>query len=316
MIVTMMRAPRARSAALAALVAIAAFAGCSSGDKLGGQGIAPAGGATTSGAGGGAGEGGAGEGGAGAGGACAAPGYGGGEKAHLVESAEANVVDGEGAPLTKYLVTLCGLDLCINGETDVHGHVRIDLMHAMKRPALKLGDGAAHVKLAVLAPPNEVITLAAPIVLPALPKEGATLAAGAVATSNGVSVAVPSGAAIGFELEHYPIAELQQLRAAPLPVEKAAALVGGAGLELVWGAGPTNTTFCPPAAVSVPNSKGWDAGQDVDFYIHGVDVTQDWAPYAGWAKVSAGKVSADGKTIATLPGQGFPVLGAFGVKRR
>jgi len=68
--------------------------------------------------------------------------------------------------------------------------------------------------------------------------------------------------------------------------------------------------------VTVPNDPMWAAGTDVEFYIHSVDVGQDWAPYAGWAKVSDGKVSADGKTISTAAGQGLPVLEVFGIQKK
>jgi hypothetical protein len=234
----------------------------------------------------------------------------------MVESADTDVVDGTGASIADYFVTLCGLDLCINGKTDGKGHAKIELFDQMKKPAFKLGDGAVHVKMAVPCGPNQVIDFAQPIWLPALPEQGATLTAGQTATSGDVSVTVAAGATIEFELEHYPTAKMQELRAATLPVDKSAALVDGEGLEILYGVGPTNTRICPPAAVSVPNSLGWGAGQEVDFYLHGVNVEQDFAPYAGWARIAGGKVSEDGATIATLPGEGFPVLGVLGVKRR
>ncbi len=60
----------------------------------------------------------------------------------------------------------------------------------------------------------------------------------------------------------------------------------------------------------------WPAGTAVEFYIHSVSVDQEWAPYAGWAKVSDGAVSADGKTIATADGQGLPVLEVFGIQKK
>lgn len=307
-----------RVASLAGLCALAMALGCSSGgDKLAGpsagHGTATTGTATgAGGAGGAAGPGGQG----GAPGPCAAPGYGGGEKKQMVESADVDVVDGEGALLTNYFVTLCGLDLCINGTTGADGHARIELFNTMKKPAIKLGDGAVHVKMAVPAPPSEVITFTQPIWLPALPKQGARLSAGQAATSGGVSVTLATEAIIGFDVGHYPTADLQALRAVELPVERSTALIAGMGLEILYGVGPTDTTLCPPAAVSVPNSLGWAAEQDVDFYLHGVDTEQAWAPYAGWAKVSAGRVSADGKAIETLPGEGLSVLGVLGIKRR
>ncbi len=304
-----------RSTAIAAASVLALAFGCSSADdKLAGPGAIHGGGTTTTtgttstststGAGGGD------------VGPCGAPGYGGGEKAQMVETADADVVDGEGAPLLDYFVTLCSLDLCINGVTDGTGHARIEHFGKMKKPAFKLGDGAVHVKMAVPAGPSPVIALAGPIWLPALPSKGAPLAAGQTATSGDVSVTLAKDATLEFELEHYPTHAMQELRAVALPVDKSAALIDGEGLEIVYGVGPTNTKICPPATVSVPNSLGWDAGQEVDFFLHGVNVEQDFAPYAGWARIAGGKVSADGKAIETLAGEGFPVLGVIGLKRR
>src|SRR5439155_21528611 len=92
----------------------------------------------------------------------------------------------------------------------------------------------------------------------------------------------------------------QELRAAAIPVGMAKPVIDPKlNLQILYGVAPAETGFCPAAAVSVPNDAMWPAGTDVEFYIHSVDTAQDWAPYAGWAKVSDGKVSADGKTIST-----------------
>jgi hypothetical protein len=250
-------------------------------------------------------------------GPCDAPGYGGGEKAHMVEYADVDVVDGNEQILTDYFVTLCGLDICENGKTDKAGHARIERYGNMKKPAIKLGDGCVHVKMAIPAPESaQDITFSQPVYLPELPKDGATLTPGQTATSGDVSVTLEAKAVVTFEDEHYPTKTMQELRAVPLPVDKVKALVASEGLDLAWGVGPQNTHVCPPAKVSVPNSEGWAAGQEVDFYFHGVNTEQDFAPYAGWTKIAGGQVSADGKTIETAAGEGFPILGVFGLKRR
>jgi hypothetical protein len=72
--------------------------------------------------------------------------------------------------------------------------------------------------------------------------------------------------------------------------------------------------MCPAAALSVPNSPGWKAGAHVELFLHGIDVAEEWAPYGGWAKVSDGSVSADGKTIATDPDGGLPALSVVGIR--
>ncbi|HEX7671984.1 MAG TPA: hypothetical protein VF395_20455, partial [Polyangiaceae bacterium] len=86
--------------------------------------------------------------------------------------------------------------------------------------------------------------------------------------------------------------------------------------EIIVGLTPTSTTFCPRAGLSVPNTPGWKAGAAVEFFLHGVEVTEEFAPYGGWAKVSSGTVSADGKTVDTDPDEtsGLPILSVVGVR--
>jgi hypothetical protein len=50
--------------------------------------------------------------------------------------------------------------------------------------------------------------------------------------------------------------------------------------------------------------------------MNGLDPGEAWAPYAGWAKVSDGTVTADGKSVETDAAQGIPVLGLFGIKKK
>lgn len=95
------------------------------------------------------------------------------------------------------------------------------------------------------------------------------------------------------------------------------------GFGLLYGLAPAETTICPPAAVTValphattsPNDLGWMAGTAVEFWEMTTDTGQTWAPYAGWAKISDGTVSADGTSVSTKPGQGFPFLETFAIRK-
>ena len=42
---------------------------------------------------------------------------------------------------------------------------------------------------------------------------------------------------------------------------------------------------------------------------------EEWAPYGGWAKVSEGAVSGDGKNISTADGGGLPLVTVVGLRR-
>ena len=78
---------------------------------------------------------------------------------------------------------------------------------------------------------------------------------------------------------------------------------------------PAATMMCPRASLRVPNSPDWPAGARAEFFLHGVDVAEEWAPYGGWAKVSGGAVSEDGTAIETDPNEGIPALSVVGIRR-
>jgi hypothetical protein len=87
------------------------------------------------------------------------------------------------------------------------------------------------------------------------------------------------------------------------------------GLEIVVALAPSGAEVCPAAGLSVPNTAGWPAGTAVEFFLHGVEVEEEWAPYGGWTKVSGGEVSANGARVATTPGEGIPALSLVGIRR-
>jgi hypothetical protein len=86
------------------------------------------------------------------------------------------------------------------------------------------------------------------------------------------------------------------------------------GFEIIVATTPVATEFCPAAELRLPNSLNWVANTPVEFFVHGVEIAEDYAPYGGWAKVSDGSVSPDGVSIVTSEDGGIPVLGVFGIK--
>jgi hypothetical protein len=153
----------------------------------------------------------------------------------------------------------------------------------------------------------------------ALPTTGVALAPGKSATSGDVTIAVPAGGAVVIDELVYSELVDQQLRTVTIPVAKATEVLASApmGIEQLYGVGPLETIFCPPATVTVPiaDAVKWPAGTDVEFWILGLDgASEEWAPYGGWLKVSDGKVSADGKTISTTAG--LPLLTTFGIRKK
>lgn len=318
--------------AVAIVAAVACFAGCSSsegdGDAGGGTGgggsttSASTTGATATGAGGATSSTGASTGSLGSGGGpstdCEGEIVPGSGEVIAVDEVAATVVDVSGAPVKKQLVQVCGLDICINGETNESGGALMAIGKDMTQPAFKVGDGLTYGKIA--RPIRESSPKFDAVVVPALPSSGAELVPGEDATSNGVVLSLAPETAIAMDIITYDEPEKQKFRAAPIPKDKMdPALVtddAGPKLEVFYAFAPVDTLLCPAAALTVPNDAAWPAGTEVEIFAHGTGVDEYWAPYGGWEKVSEGRVSDDGKTISTNPGEGLPLLSAIGIRRK
>ena len=236
--------------------------------------------------------------------------------AQQVDAVEARLVDLDGEPVGAELVQVCGLDLCTNGKSGSDGRVSMTLGQRFLEPAFKFGEGRVSARFAQLLPDEaeldlgEVRTVRLPELDTAVP-----LMAGDTAAYDGFELELAAESEIRIDGLSFRTAEERGLRAVTVPIADAPDVVAeGPGLELVWAATPVETHFCPPAALSVPNSEGWAAGTDVEVYLHGVDITEEWAPYGGWAKVSDAVVSDDGERIVTTE-PGLPVLGVLGLRR-
>lgn len=310
-----------RAAAALSIVALAAAA-CSSETGGSGSDSTSSSSVATSGGGGegGTGAGGAGNGGTGAGGEPAAcnPTKDPAMTTELnVTSASATVQDLKAAPVKDNLVQLCGLNLCLNGKTGQDGSVTINGPNNMPltNPALKYGDGITHGKFAV--PITQAVTMLGTVVTPELPATGPALVAGMDVTSNMVTLSIPPGAGVEIDELTYDTPEIQGFRAAAVPLDAALpALDKSLSLEILYAVAPVDTIFCPAVGVTVPNTIKLAANTEVEFFIHGVGVEEYYVPYAGWAKISDGAVSADGKTISTAPGGGLPILTVFGIRTK
>jgi hypothetical protein len=254
--------------------------------------------------------------------------YGGGEAAAVPGTVTATLVDEAGGPVAGQPVLLCGLDLCsASVETGPSGAFSVSFGRSEKRPALRIGDGVAYAAFAIpFTGPDAAFGA---LTTAHLPSSGAALVAGTTAVSGDVSVAIPAGASVAIDALTYGTAEERALRTRAIPVGAAAAQlasarVGGASAHfgLLFGLAPAMTSICPPARVTValphlsssPNDLGWAPGAAVEFWVAGRDVAQAFAPYAGWAWISDGLVSADGRSASTSDGQGLPFLETFAVR--
>lgn len=247
---------------------------------------------------------------------CDGPGYGGGEKATDVGVVSAKLVDQDGNPAAGVAIFVCGVDICtVPDVSGADGDGTVAANMTLKAPAFKYGDGFDWAKFAQPVPAGDTdVGQVTSIKLPAI-GTGDNFAAGASATSNGVTIDVPAGGSVIIDELVYEDVSQQTFRVAEVPViADIPAIDATIGLQIVYGAAPMETEFCPAAKVHVPNSLGWAAGAKAELWIHGLEVGQDWAPYAGWAKVSDATVSADGSEVVTDDGGGIPLLSTFGLK--
>jgi len=250
---------------------------------------------------------------------CHGPGYVGTPAQQRFTHLSATVVDAASKPVSGVIAQACGTNICLNGTTRADGSVDIDNKPvAMTKPAFKYGGGQAYAKFALALTGVTIdVDLGEQVTFAFDPPEmGSPLEPGKTAVSRGFSVTLPAGAApVEPDPFDFDTPDLKKFRAVEVPVAKAPAAVDPSlGFGMVVALTPAATVLCPAAALSVPNLPAWPAGSRVEIFLHGVDVGEEWAPYAGWARVSGGAVSADGKTIMTDPDGGLPALSVIGIR--
>ena len=249
---------------------------------------------------------------------CDGPGYATNAPERTLAHLSATVVDELGNPVPKMLAQACGVNVCVNGTTDANGIVVIDSHTDEQKPAFKYGDGKTHAKFALpldgspinIDLGNETTVAFDP------PPSGAAFAAGATVTSRGISLTLASDMnPVAPDPFDFDTPDLRKFRAALVPSDKPPAAVDASlGFGILAALTPVGAELCPSAKLTVPNTANWPAKSRVEFFLHGVDVGEEWAPYGGWAKVSDGAVNDDGKDVSTDDAGGLPALSVVGVR--
>jgi hypothetical protein len=249
---------------------------------------------------------------------CHGPGYADGTAAIAFSGLTASVVDESGNPAGHVMAQACGTNVCLNGLTNADGTVDIAGPGSLRRPAFKYGGGQHYARFALpLSPePKQALDVGEQhTVAFDDPAEGATLEGGTTATSRLATLTLASGATITIDPFDFDTDDLKKFRAAEVP--KATwpdAVDATLTFAMVVALTPSDAEICPAAKLSVKNTAKLAAGTLVDFFVHGTDVSEAWAPYGGWAKVSSGHVSEDGATIDTDDNGGIPILSAVGIR--
>jgi hypothetical protein len=221
--------------------------------------------------------------------------------------------DGKGLPDSAIDVQVCGSDLCLYGKSSDGTYTIANGGKELVDPALKYGNQTGNQYLfwggaLPAAPDHDFGTVTAV----ALGAPGGKLEKGATVTSEGVTLTLDPDARIEQELLA-PEDEFAAVVFKPTDGTFPTLAASTQPFDLVVGLGPADVDICPPAKLSFPNSEGWPANAKVELWVNGVKTYDNWAPYGTWAKVAEAAVSADGKTITTVDGQGVPALAAYGV---
>jgi hypothetical protein len=221
-------------------------------------------------------------------------------------------VDPSGEPVEAGLVQICGKDICVNADVGPSGELYQNVSQAIDAPACKFGDGRSFGKLAFPIEGGDVnLGTITAVPLPDL-SQGASFEPGESVTSSGVSLRLSRDTRVEVDTLTYANADEHVFRAARLPDETLALL--GEGFLLGFALAPVETQLCPAAALSIDNLEQLAPGTELELYQLGLDVSEEWAPYAGWQKVGEGAVTGDGSALEFQ--DGLPLLTAIAIREK
>lgn len=235
-------------------------------------------------------------------------------RAYCVREVTGRLQDPSAKPLANVAVSICGR-ACFSDETDATGafHVRVNtrlpeggyVFFAHARPR------HGSVLLPLPSTPAERIDLGPVIELPVLSEESGLVPEDEAPESSVRVGPLTIGVAAGtkWQLAFEDLADEvdgRRLRFAKVPVERAPSFAAGA--TLVYALAPFDAKPSKPVSLTLSDTGGLAAGTAVDILVMG-SLGFD-APNAGGKPQLAAKghVSADGKSIATDPGEGLPNL--------
>jgi hypothetical protein len=227
-----------------------------------------------------------------------------------VGTIQGKLVDEQGEPTSAGLVQVCGKDLCTQANVGENGRLSESVGDTRDTPAVKYGDGFEWAKLTMLLDDgdNDVGTLVTARLPPY--EDAAALTPGDSASSGGVTLLLDADAHVEVNFLDYETEEQQGFRAVALPAAALEQLQPG--FVQAYALSPLETHICPSPGLSVENTAELAPGTKLELYLLGLDVEEEFAPYAAWQKVGEGAVSDDGATL-NFP-DGVPVLTAIGVK--
>ena len=248
---------------------------------------------------------------------CTPPGYGTEVAPVSFEQVTATVLDPTGSAVPNLFLQICGINQCYPVSANANGKVSYVPGEALERAAFKYGDGFDFAELAAPLGTSPKQDLGQFVVLP-LPSyaEGAAFPKHGPVTNGDLTLFVDSDKQVDPDELTYPDTSDQVFRSVSIPLAQSTrALPGSFGFELAFGVAPIGTVFCPAARLSVKNSLDWAPGTEVEVFVQGLAVEEEWAPYGSWVKVADASVSSDGSSIDTTSG-GITILSSIALRRK
>jgi hypothetical protein len=234
-----------------------------------------------------------------------------------VGTVDARLVDPTGAPASGIVVTVCGTDLCSEPvQSDASGRTHLSLCLFMTSASFRVFDDPVWSSFAVRLPADPRAVSLGNVTVTPLPAKGAAFppaGQGGSVSSNGVTLEVAPNS-VTFDGEHQALGtnalEFRAVEITTVPPD-----LSGASVTAAWGLAPLNTVLAPGATLTIPNTKGWSALTEVDFYLDGTDESPTaLAPWGEWGSVGVGAVSSDGSVITlAATGGGLREIGLIGL---
>ncbi len=246
---------------------------------------------------------------------CTPPGYASQTAPVKIDEVDAVVQDAHLIGVPSLPVQVCGIDQCFNGSSGKDGKTVVTPHTSLTRPAFKYGDGFEYGELAapLSGSATQDLGYVAAVALPAF-ADGAVFPKDGDVSNGDVTLTLAKGSDVEHDHLTYEDDADLVFRSAQIPIVRSVEALD-VTYELAYALAPLGTTFCPPAQLTLKNTQHWANGTEVDVFIQGLDVAEQWAPYGTWTKVAEASVSADGETITTTSG-GIPILSSIAVRRK
>jgi hypothetical protein len=238
-------------------------------------------------------------------------------------AAQGSVTDIEGAPLGNLVMSICGA-ACFGTRSDDGGSyfIPVALYIDTQNYAIHADGRPDHAVDYLRLQADEPAFITTTMHLPPLPQSSVRLppdeaGAPATVTVGDVTLQIPADTTFTLDPEDGELGDPgRTVRVAAVPLASAPAYARNADVAAIYAMAPSGATASAKMGVVLANAAGLPASAAVDFLVLGDNYFSS-PPNVGLLQVQAsGHVSADGKTIATDPGEGIIEITWLGVRQK